>query len=198
MSKDTRPQAVLGQLHDADLAALAGVGDRSAFGELARRHGSGVRALLRRLGAQPALADDLAQDAFLAAFERIGEFRGDGAFSGWVKRIAARLFIKHWRRRGRLETFVEDAPEAGDDAAAELQAGQKIDLDAALDTLSAPERLCVTLCYGGGLTHAEIAQTLDTPLGTVKSHVKRGLDKLKRRLGAEALPDVATGRRTLG
>jgi RNA polymerase sigma-70 factor (ECF subfamily) len=97
-----------------------------------------------------------------------------------------------------LETFVEDAPEAGDDAAAELQAGQKIDLDAALDTLSAPERLCVTLCYGGGLTHAEIAQTLDTPLGTVKSHVKRGLDKLKRRLGAEALPDVATGRRTLG
>ena len=62
-------------LHDVELAALAAAGDRPAFGELVRRHGAAVRGLLRRMGAEPSLADDIAQDAFLAAFERIVEFR---------------------------------------------------------------------------------------------------------------------------
>src|ERR1700761_8287524 len=102
-------RASLGALHDLELAALAASGDRQAFGELARRHGSAVRALLRRMGAEPSLADDLAQDAFLAAFESIGEFRGEGAFVGWVKRIAARLYLKRWKKRAEL-----DPVEAGD------------------------------------------------------------------------------------
>ena len=57
-------------LHDVELAALAATGQRAAFGELVRRHGSAVRALVRRMGADAALADDIAQDACLAAFER--------------------------------------------------------------------------------------------------------------------------------
>lgn len=48
--------------------------------------------------------------------------------------------------------------------------------------LSAAERVCISLCYGAGLSHAEVAEALNAPLGTVKSHVKRGLDKLKQRL----------------
>jgi RNA polymerase sigma-70 factor (ECF subfamily) len=75
-------------LHDVELCRFAVSGEGRAFGELVRRHGSGVRTLLRRMGAQPAEADDVAQDAFLTAFERIAEFRGEGAFAGWVKRIA--------------------------------------------------------------------------------------------------------------
>jgi len=62
--------------HDLELAALSRAGDRAAFGELVRRHGSAVRGLLRRMGADNATADDVAQDAFLAAFEEIAEFRG--------------------------------------------------------------------------------------------------------------------------
>ena len=80
-------------LHDVELAALAAAGDRPAFGELVRRHGSAVRGLLRRMGAEPSLADDIAQDAFLAAFERVSEFRGEGTFSAWVRKIAARLYV---------------------------------------------------------------------------------------------------------
>ena len=71
--------------HDLELVALAATGGRAAFGELIRRHGSAVRGLLRRLGAAPALADDVAQDAFLAAFEQISDFRGEGTFQAWVK-----------------------------------------------------------------------------------------------------------------
>ncbi|WP_158912854.1 RNA polymerase sigma factor [Caulobacter sp. S45] len=174
----------LSALPDVELAALASAGGRQAFGELVRRHGSAVRALLRRMGADPATADDVAQDAFLAAYERIGELRGHGAFAGWIKRIAARLYIKRWRRRGRLEALDDaEAPDLG--VGGEGSAAFRLDLDDALQALSEAERLCVSLCCGAGLTHAEAADALKTPLGTVKSHVRRGLDKLKARLSPQ-------------
>lgn len=179
--------------HDVELAARAARGERVAFGELVRRHSSAVRGLLRRLGADPALADDLAQDAFLAAFEQISEFRGEGTFQAWVKRIAARLYVRRWRRDKRTDLMAETPEPDPTPGAEQGEAVNRIDLDTALGALSAPERLCVSLCYGGGLSHAEAADALNTPLGTVKSHVKRGLDKLRERL-AWAEPDESSGR----
>jgi RNA polymerase sigma factor (sigma-70 family) len=178
--------------HDVELAALAAAGDRAAFGELVRRHGSTVRGLLRRMGAEPSLADDLAQDAFLVAFERIVEFRGEGTFSAWVRRIAARLYVRRWRKETRLRDL--DGPEE-EAFGGETAAASRIDLDEALKTLSATERMCISLCYGAGLSHAEAAEALNAPLGTVKSHVKRGLDKLRVRL---AQPTDVPGRREHG
>ncbi|MGZ8362820.1 MAG: RNA polymerase sigma factor, partial [Caulobacteraceae bacterium] len=105
-------QRATASLQDVELAAVAAAGDRKAFGELVKRHGSGVRGLLRRMGADAATADDLAQDAFLAAFEAIADFRGEGSFGGWVKRIAARLYIKRWRKQGRLSIMAEPDLEA--------------------------------------------------------------------------------------
>jgi RNA polymerase sigma-70 factor (ECF subfamily) len=171
-------------LHDVELAALAAAGGRREFGELVRRHNAGVRALLRRMGADPATADDVAQDAFLKAFERVSEFRGAGTFASWVKRIAARLYLK---RRAKDAAFVLEAdPREPEPLPVQADAADRVDLDEALKALSPAERLCVSLCYGAGLSHTEVAETLDAPLGTIKSHVKRGLDKLKARLGAEA------------
>jgi RNA polymerase sigma-70 factor (ECF subfamily) len=184
----TQSLAERASAHDLDLVALAARGDRQAFGELVRRHGSAVRALLRRMGADPALADDLAQDAFLTAYEQIGDFRGEGPFQAWVKRIAARLYVRRWRRESRL-TASEDMTElkaASDGALVERDA--RIDLDDALRQLAPAERVCVSLCYGAGFSHAEAAAALNAPLGTVKSHVKRGLDKLKARLAPSAKP----------
>lgn len=71
-------RSALAGRHDLELTALAAAGDRRAFGELVRRHNAGVRGLLLRMGAEPATADDVAQDAFMTAFNRIGEFRGEG------------------------------------------------------------------------------------------------------------------------
>ncbi|MBS0360287.1 MAG: sigma-70 family RNA polymerase sigma factor [Proteobacteria bacterium] len=171
-------------LHDVELCALAATGERRAFGELVRRHGSAVRGVLRRMGAQGAEADDVAQDAFLTAFERIAEFRGEGTFAAWVKKIAARLYLRRLQKDRRLtaiasETIEEEAeiPHGDTDAA--------IDLEEALKVLSAAERLCVSMCFGAGLSHTEAAEALNLPLGTVKSHVKRGLEKLRTRLAPE-------------
>ncbi|MDE2488411.1 MAG: sigma-70 family RNA polymerase sigma factor [Alphaproteobacteria bacterium] len=182
-------------LHDVELCTYAATGERRAFGELVRRHGSGVRGLLRRMGAAPSEADDVAQDAFLAAFERIAEFRGEGTFAAWVKRIAARLYLRRLQKERKLAAFATqameaDPPDAGGDSDASL------DLDEALKALSAAERVCVTMCFGAGLSHTEAAEALNLPLGTVKSHVKRGLEKLRARLAPEGV--VSEGRRGNG
>jgi RNA polymerase sigma factor (sigma-70 family) len=174
--------------HDLDLVALGATGDRDAFGELVRRHGSAVRGLLRRMGADGASADDVAQDAFLAAFEQIAEFRGEGAFRTWVSRIAARLYARRWRREARAGLLDESAEMETPQGPS---ADARIDLDDAMKSLSDAERVCVSLCYGVGLSHAEAALALNAPLGTVKSHVKRGLDKLRSRLS----PDGDGGQR---
>src|SRR5580693_6823781 len=119
--------------HDLELVALAATGGRAAFGELIRRHGSAVRGLLRRMGATPAVADDVAQDAFLAAFEQISDFRGEGTFQAWVKRIAARLYVKRWRRDARGQALAE----ADERTLPSVAAGpdDRIDLDEALRRL---------------------------------------------------------------
>ncbi|MFT4253829.1 MAG: RNA polymerase sigma factor [Caulobacter sp.] len=166
--------------HDVELAALAATGDRAAYGELVRRHGSSVRGLLRRLGADPATADDVAQDAFLVGFEQIAEYRGEGAFGGWIKKTAARLYLRKVKRDARL-IFSDAAPDEAPPQAGAAP-GDKLDLDEALKGLSRGERLCVSLCYGADWSHAEAAEALNIPVGTVKSHVKRGLDKLRARL----------------
>lgn len=183
-------------LHDVELCTHAATGERRAFGELVRRHGSAVRGLLRRMGAQGAEADDVAQDAFMAAFERIAEFRGEGTFAGWVKRIAARAYLRRLQKERRIGALTAEQAEV-DEGNSGGDAEGRIDLDEALKVLGPAERVCVTMCFGAGLSHQEAADALNLPLGTVKSHVKRGLDKLRTRL-APADGVVLEGRRGNG
>ena len=183
-------------LHDVELCTHAATGERRAFGELVRRHGSSVRGLLRRMGAQGAEADDVAQDAFMAAFERIAEFRGEGTFAGWVKRIAARAYLRRLQKERRIGALTAEQAEV-DEGEPRGDADGRIDLDEALKVLGAAERVCVTMCFGAGLSHQEAADALNLPLGTVKSHVKRGLDKLRTRL-APADGAALEGRRGNG
>lgn len=191
-SQNTR----LANLHDVELAALAAAGDRAAFGELVRRHGSAVRGLLRRMGAPAAEADDVAQDGFLTAFERIAEFRGEGTFAAWVKKISARLYLRRLQRERRIAALAIEAEEGREEPPAQDATG-RIDLDEALRSLGPAERICVSMCYGAGLSHNEAADALNLPLGTVKSHVKRGLEKLRARL-APAADAPMEGRRDNG
>ena len=172
--------APLSELHDVELAALAAAGGRREFGELVRRHSSFVRALLRRMGAQYEVADDIAQDAFMRAFEKCIDYRGQGSFGSWVGRIAARLYLRQIKYEAR---YTDIEPLSDDDwQSLEIDPIGRFDLDTALKALSESERMCVSLCHGAGLTHEEIGQSLNLPLGTVKSHVKRGLQKLRSRL----------------
>lgn len=171
---------------DADLIARAvASGDRAAFGALVRRHQSAVRGFLRHLTrGNHALADDLAQDAFIDAWRKLDSFRGDSSFLTWVLGIAH----NRWRNASRRPRW-EPLPEGYCDQASATpspsrSAALRHDLAQALQQLSDEERTALHLGCQQGLSHSEIAAVLGWPLGTVKTHLARGKDRLRRLLSA--------------
>ena len=177
---------------DVDLVRLCLGGDKSAFAELVCRHGSLLRTHIRRMGAQGADADDMAQEAFMSAYEHLSEFRFDGAFVGWLKRIASRRYLKKVRANQKY-LLTDDMSAFEPEPAANEGEFRAHNLDAALNRLKPVERLCVTLNFSGDLSHQEIADELKLPLGTVKSHIKRAMDQLKTILNAKPAPVLETG-----
>jgi RNA polymerase sigma-70 factor (ECF subfamily) len=173
------------ELTDADLVARVLVDeDQHAFSELVRRHQSAVRGLLRQLTrTDAALADDLAQEAFLKAYKHIRSFRGEARFSTWLYRIAYNVFREDARRRKELVGIDENVLQAEQDPQT-VDAGLRHDLMHALNLLPLHERSAVLLCCQNGLSHDEASRVLDIPLGTVKTNVLRGREKLKRTLAA--------------
>jgi RNA polymerase sigma factor (sigma-70 family) len=171
------------ELTDADLVARVLVDDdHHAFGELVRRHQSSVRGLLRQLTrTDVALADDLAQQAFLRAYKNIRSFRGEARFSTWLYRIAYNCFREDARRRKELVGIDEEQLQTQHDPQVANPA-LRHDLMRALNLLPLNERSAVVLCCQNGLSHDEAARVLDIPLGTVKTNVLRGREKLKRML----------------
>lgn len=170
-------------LTDADLVARVLLDDdHHAFSELVRRHQSAVRGLLRQLTrTDAALADDLAQEAFLKAFRNIRSFRGEAKFSTWLYRIAYNCFREDARKRKELVGIDEALLEAEQDPNT-VDPALRQDLSAALRLLPLHERSAVLLCCQNGLSHDEAARVLDIPLGTVKTNVLRGREKLKKTL----------------
>jgi RNA polymerase sigma factor (sigma-70 family) len=172
-------------LTDANLVARVIVDDdQHAFGELVRRHQSSVRGLLRQLTRTDlALADDLAQEAFLRAYKNIRGFRGEAKFSTWLYRIAYNCFREDARRRKEL-VGIDEARWQSELDPQTADAALRHDLMHALSLLPLHERTAVLLCCQNGLSHEEAARVLDIPLGTVKTNVLRGREKLKRALAA--------------
>jgi RNA polymerase sigma-70 factor (ECF subfamily) len=139
-----------------------------------------VRGFLRRLTrGDAALADDLAQETFLEAWRKLAQYRGEGSFGGWLCGIAWSRFLMD--RRRRKEQPLEDPDQT---AAFDPQESHdaRLDLERAMARLAAPERAALTLCYALGHSHGEAAEILSLPLGTIKSHVLRGREKLKAML----------------
>ncbi|HTQ12607.1 MAG TPA: sigma-70 family RNA polymerase sigma factor [Rhizomicrobium sp.] len=166
-------------MQDEDLARLAAAGDAAAFAVLVRRHQSWLRGFLRRLArGDRALADDLAQETFLEAWRKAAQFEARGSFAGWLTRIAFSRYLMEARRR-RLEPL--DAPEESE-APQPADPDLRLDLERAMARLSLAERAALTVCAALGHSHEEGAEILGMKLGTLKSHILRGRDKLKRML----------------
>lgn len=176
---------------DLDLIGLAVSGSHSAFGELVRRHGGALRTHLRRMGAQGADADDMAQDAFIIAYERLAEFRHEGTFIAWLKTIASRRYLKRLKATQKY-LFTDDTSLF---EAVHTDPDQPViyNLDAALTQLKPVVRVCVTLNLGAGFSHQDIANETGLPLGTIKSHIRRGLDQLRAILSEDAPHPSHTG-----
>ncbi len=167
-----------------ELVRRAQAGDDDAFGALYREHVGRVHALCLRLASDPARAEDLTQDVFVRAWQSLGTFRGESAFSSWLHRLAVNLALNAERARGRrlLRVLSEGAGNDFDAAAWQRVPGADIDLERAIASLPSRARTVFVLHDVEGYQHDEIAQLTGTAVGTSKAHLFRA-----RRLLREAL-----------
>lgn len=175
--------------------------DREAFAELVALNQSRLRLFLSRLSRNHALADDIAQETFITAYEKIGTFKGTGSFQGWLIRIAHRRFLLHMRQEKRERTILSDFQQTIGPDAHRYEAITPLqgDLERAFSALTPGEAASITLCHSYGFSHQEVADILESPLGTVKSQVRRGLEKLRSILAdtpaGNETPDAGTDRK---
>ena len=174
----------MGDFHsDAELVSRALAGSDAAFSRLVERHQAAVRGFLRRaLGGGWAEADDVAQDAFLAAWRSLRSLRDPAGARAWLCGIAWRKAqdrIRSSRRSAARDNIWLEAvdPPAG------VSHEDRLSMIAAMAELPPDVRACVALCLADGWSHGEASAALGLPLGTVKSHVARGRARLLKALG---------------
>lgn len=160
------------------IARVIGSDDHHAFRSLVTKYQSGIRQLLRRLTAgDHHLADDLAQETFITLYKKIKSFRGDSTLKTWLHKIAYNHFLKSqqkvYKKYEQAEYNFDNFEKSPNNADKDLI------IEKLMQQLSLPERTCVTLSISVGMSHIEITEVTDFPLGTVKSHLNRAQKKLK-------------------
>ena len=167
-------------------------GDSNAYAELVRAYETRVRGYCRAMLRNAADADDAAQDVFLKAYQSLGRFRGEAAFSTWLYRIAANQCLDILRRSARRPTESWDAmvEREGDRAEALLASSDDTPLagpdlefvHALLDELPARSREVLVLRGVQGLSYEELAETLDCSVDAVKGRLKRARQEVAQKL----------------
>lgn len=169
----------MSQLNDISLVAQVVVfKNTKAFDELVKKYQSPIRRFFLNLTCGDSeLSDDLAQDTFIKAYTNIASFKNLSSFSTWLYRIAYNIFYDYIR--SRKETNDLDAREVdGISSVEQDNLGQKMDVYQSLKTLKEIERTCITLFYMEDVSIEKIAGITGCPVGTVKSHLSRGKEKL--------------------
>ena len=178
---------------DTELVARARAGERAAFDLLVERYQGRLLRLARRLLRDQAEAEDVVQETFLKAYRALPRFRGEAAFYTWLYRIAinaARNAIMNRGRRGGVPPAAAAPAVAPEDALAEIATPESMLLskqvmqavDAAMDALPLELRTAIVLREIEGLSYEEIAQIMQSPLGTVRSRIFRAREAIARRL----------------
>jgi RNA polymerase sigma-70 factor (ECF subfamily) len=165
-------------------------GRPDACAALVRAHYQTVYRFLAHMTRDVHQAEDLTQETFAAAWEKIATFRGRSTLATWLHRIAYTKFIDARRARRRAAGVLERLPNPGAAPAGPLDAVAADDearlLYQALDGLGDAERTLLVLHYLQGLSYRELAAVLDEPTGTVKWRTAEALNRLRAVLGEEA------------
>jgi RNA polymerase sigma factor (sigma-70 family) len=196
----------LGPDAEAGLAQRARDGDLEAFNALVEAHQRAAYNLCLRMLGSRMPAEDATQEAFVSAFRNIRQFKGS-SFRAWLMRIASNACTDELRRRKRRPAISLDAPPPGSedplavaDAAPGPEAmtlrGEQHDIvQAALLRLPSDQRMAVILCDIQGFAYEEIAVAMRTSVGTVKSRIARGRDKLRGQLKPPSTEHLGAGDR---
>lgn len=178
-------------LSDHALAISAGHGDMQAFEQLYERHNRRVYSLCLRMTQNSAEAEDLAQEAFVQLFRKIGSFRGESAFTTWLHRLTVNQVLMHFRKRSvKSERTTEEGETPvqivrGTENPNKMPVLDRISLDNALKQLPPGYRSVFLLHDVEGHEHEEIAKILGVAVGTSKSQLHKARMKLRRLLKTE-------------
>jgi RNA polymerase sigma-70 factor (ECF subfamily) len=177
-----------GAVDDRGLVDAVLAGDRDAFRGLVEREQVAVYRICLRILGRPHDAEDVAQESFVAAFRALGTYRGDGPLGGWLMRIAMRQAYRHLGQRREASELPPELPigsPGADPLAATLAGERQREVRLAVAALREPYREVVALRFFGELSLDEIAATTRRPLNTVKTHLRRGLQRLRPILSRE-------------
>ncbi len=186
----------LAPLRDEELLVLIAQGDQQALGALYDRYGRLVFSIALRIVGDRLSAEEVVQDVFQIVWQQVATFRpAAGSVSGWMVGITRHRAIDEIRSRRhksrQREVSADEGPQEAlsDSGNLEQQAVNRGDVRAALEGLPSAQRQAIELAYYGGLTCTEIASSLGTSVGTVKTRLRLGLVKLR----AALLPGAETG-----
>jgi RNA polymerase sigma-70 factor (ECF subfamily) len=180
------------EFRDIQLMGRVAAGDQTAFADLFDRHSPVVLGVLIRMLRRRELAEEVLQEAFLQAWDQAGRYEPERATPrSWILMLARSRALDRLRSsqaRGRREEAisaehpwnVEVAPVGTEKLEATERSRQ---VAQALDGLPRDQRTCIELAFFGGLTHTQIAQRLEIPLGTIKSRIALGMRKLRNTMG---------------
>jgi RNA polymerase sigma factor (sigma-70 family) len=156
--------------------------DHHAFKQLVLRYQSDIRCLLLRLThGDQTLADDLAQETFIRAYRYLKKYKSQAKFSTWLYRISFNLFKTNCTKKDKINYVDELHPSILPEIASRMDdIHHRIDINDAMQYLTVSERMVVVLYYDKDMTHLQIAEILEMPLGTIKTHIARAKVKLKK------------------
>lgn len=179
----TGPEASV-RVEEAGLVADAAAGDVGAFEELYRRNQGRIYALCLRMSGNPEAAEELVQEAFVRAWQKLSTFRGRSAFSTWLHRVTVNVVLGHRRSSSRREArHLEAAEHAVPDNVVQMNhPGRAIDLERAIGGLPDGARKVFVLHDVEGFRHDEISRLVGIAVGTSKAQLHRARRLLRKAL----------------
>ncbi|MBQ4854685.1 sigma-70 family RNA polymerase sigma factor [Rhodanobacter sp. B2A1Ga4] len=173
--------------NDSDDVRAAAAGDRHAFQRLYRLHVGRVHGAVYRLaGYDHARAEDLTQDAFVRAWQKLPDFRHESAFGTWLYRLAVNVALMDIRARGANPVSMLDDEHLPDSGETPFCAAEREELERAVGKLPPRARAVLVLHDIEGWKHEEIAAELDMAVGTSKAQLHRARGLLRKVLGESA------------
>jgi len=161
------------------IARILNDGDSYAYSQLVKKYQSAIRQFLRRLTAgDHHIADDLAQEVFITLYKKLHTFRNDASLSTWLHKISYNQFLK--LKQKAYQKYEQSDHEIDYTSLESLPSNQDKDIliEQLMKKISPDERTCLTLFVNAGMSHPEISELTQIPLGTVKSHITRAKQKL--------------------
>jgi RNA polymerase sigma-70 factor (ECF subfamily) len=186
-------ELALQQQPDEFLLQLIAQRNADALEELYNRHAQIVYNLIVRIVRERTIADELLQDTFWQVWQQAAKFRGDGSVAAWIYRIARNKSLDQLRRQSTRPQPVQTESEQDEQALwAQLPADNaeiepiaesredRLSVRQALSQIPKEQQICLSLAYFEGLSQRQIAEQTNTPLGTVKTRIRMGMEKLER------------------